>query len=40
MKLLLTYLVSEEIESGLFGYLPKVTWGSGEPRQKSKSLMA
>lgn len=31
MTLLLTYLVSEEMESGLFGYVPKVTWGSGGP---------
>lgn len=38
MALLLTYLVGVEMESELFGYLPKVTWGSGEPMQKSKSL--
>lgn len=40
MEQLLTYLISEEIEAGLFGYVHKVTRGSGEPRQKSKSLMA
>ena len=31
MKLLLIYLVSVEMSSELFGYLHKVTWGSGEP---------
>lgn len=34
MKLLLTCLVGVEMETGLFGYLSKVTWGSGEPVQR------
>lgn len=29
MTLLLTCLVGVEMESGLFGYLSKVTWGNG-----------